>query len=185
VPGAGEGQDLVAAGVQLGEAQRGLVGLAAGREEHRPRERLGQQRHELAGEVGDVAREEGAEEVHDPPARLAHRLGDRRVTVAERRAHLAGREVQDPPPVLGGEPAALGVLDEQVGEVAAVADEVAVEAFGERFPPGVAAGATDRFPPLVAAATTDRFLLIVAAATRHRFSLRRARAHCDMSTCLS
>ena len=46
------------------------------------------------------------------------------MAVAERRAHLAGGEVEDPPPVLGLEPAALGALDEEVGELAGVADQV-------------------------------------------------------------
>jgi hypothetical protein len=124
VPRAGEGQDLVAAGVQLRQPQRGLVGLAAGGEEHGAGQRLGEDRHELARQLGHVTREEAAEQVHDAPAGVAHRLEDRRVTVAERRAHLPGGEVEDPPPVLGRQPAARRVLDEQVGELAAVADEV-------------------------------------------------------------
>ena len=64
------------------------------------------------------------------PLGLAHRLEDRRVAVAERRAHLPGGEVEDPPAVLGRQPAARRVLDEQVGELAAVADEVVAAGAG-------------------------------------------------------
>jgi hypothetical protein len=124
VPRAREGEHLVAAGVELREAQRGLVRLAAGGEEHRAGERRGQQRHQLAGELGDVAREEAAEQVHGAPAGVAHRVEDGRVAVAERGAHLAGGEVEQLAPVLGGEPAALRALDEEVGEVPGVADQV-------------------------------------------------------------
>jgi hypothetical protein len=114
----------VAAGVQLGQPQRGLVGLAAGREEHRARERLGQHGHQLARELDDVPGEEAAEEVHDALAGVPHRVEDRGVPVAERRAHLAGGEVEDPAAVGGLEPAALRALDEQIGELAAVADQL-------------------------------------------------------------
>ena len=101
VPRAGEREHLVAAGVELREPQRGLVGLAAGREEHRARERLRQHGHQLARELDDVGREEAAEEVHDALAGVAHRVEDRGVAVAERRAHLARGEVEDPPAVGG------------------------------------------------------------------------------------
>jgi hypothetical protein len=84
----------------------------------------GQQRHQLARELGDVAREEAAEQVHGAPAGVAHRVQDRGVAVPECRAHLAGGEVEHPPPVLGLEPAALRALDEEVGELAGVADQV-------------------------------------------------------------
>jgi hypothetical protein len=85
---------------------------------------FGQDGHELARQFGHVAREKAAEEVHDPPARRAHRIEDGLVPVAQRRAHLPGGEVEDPPPILGGQPAAGRALDEQVRELAAVADQV-------------------------------------------------------------
>ena len=124
VPRAREREHLVAAGVELREPQRGLVRLAAGGEEHRAGERLGQQRHQLARKLGDVAREEAAEQMHRAAAGVPHRVEDRRVAVAERGAHLAGGEVEHLASVLGGEPAALGALDEEVGELPGVADQV-------------------------------------------------------------
>ena len=123
VPRAREGQHLVPARVELGQPQRGLVGLAAGGEEHRPRERRRQHGHQLARQLGHVAREEAAEQVHGPVARLAHRGEQRRMPVAERGAHLARREVEDPAAVLGRQPAALRALHEEVRERAAVADQ--------------------------------------------------------------
>ena len=61
---------------------------------------------------------------HDPLAGIAHRREDRRVAVTERRAHLARREVEDPAAVSCLQPAARGGLDEQVGELAPVANQL-------------------------------------------------------------
>jgi hypothetical protein len=114
----------VAAGVQLRQPQRGLVRLAAGRQEHRARQRRRQHRHQLARELGHVARQEAAEQVHDARRGVAHRVADRGMAVAERRAHLARGEVEYPAPVGGLEPAPFGALDQDVGELAGVADQL-------------------------------------------------------------
>ena len=68
--------------------------------------------------------------MHDLAAGLRDRVEDRRVPVAERRAHLPGGEVQDPPPVLGLQPAALGAVDDELGERAAVTDQLRVDPIG-------------------------------------------------------
>src|SRR5688500_18470677 len=62
VPGAGEGDDLVAAGDQLREPERGFVGLRARREQLHLVQRVGKAFREAPGEVDDRAREHAAEQ---------------------------------------------------------------------------------------------------------------------------
>ena len=76
VPGAGEGDDLVPAGDELGHPQRGLVGLRAGRQQQRLLQRRGQRLGQPPRQVDDRAREHPAEEVVERAGRLAQRRRD-------------------------------------------------------------------------------------------------------------
>ncbi len=57
---------------------------------------------------------------------LADRFEDPRMVVAERGADLARREVEDPPPIGGLDPGALGPRDGEGREAARVPDEKAL-----------------------------------------------------------
>ena len=112
VPGAGEGDDLVAAGDQLREPQRRFVGLRARREQLHLVQRVRQAFREAPREVDDRAREHAAEQMDQGAGGLTDGGRDRRVRVAEDRAHLPGGEVDQLAPVARVEQAALGPLDE-------------------------------------------------------------------------
>ena len=83
------------AGDELGHPQRGLVGLGAGRQQQHLAQRVRQRLRRAAA----TARRPGGESMplnrwSSVPAGLAHGRDDRRVRVAEDRAHLARREVE-------------------------------------------------------------------------------------------
>jgi hypothetical protein len=131
VPRAAEGDDLVAAGDELGHPQRRLVGLRAGAEQ----ERLLQGRRQALGEpprqVDHRAAEHRAEQVIQRARGLAQRGHDRRVRVPEDRAHLARREIEQAPPVGRVQPAALRAIHDDRYERRVVAHDVAVDVVPE------------------------------------------------------
>ena len=97
VPALGEPDDLPAAGHDLGQLQRGLVGLGAGREEQHLRQTRRQPAERL-GEVDHRPRQHPGEEVIEAADHLRHDRHDLRVRVTQDRAHLPAGEVQHPPP---------------------------------------------------------------------------------------
>jgi hypothetical protein len=133
--GRAEADHLVAAGRELGHAQRDLVGLAAGVEQHDFLQPRRQQCRQLAAQLHDLRGQQPAEQV-DRPLKAAPDRGDHgRVIVAERRAHLAGGEVEDPPAAVIVDVGPLGALDEERREVADIADHVALDRFLQLAPP--------------------------------------------------
>ncbi len=130
VPGLREADHLPLAGHQLGDPDRGLVGLAAGRQQHRLRE-IRHQGGQRFGEVDHGGRYHRGEQVVQPADMVAHGGDDLRVAVAEDRAHLAGGEVENPAAVGVVQEGALGAHRDEGHEVPAVAHQVAVGAAPE------------------------------------------------------
>jgi hypothetical protein len=116
----------VAAGEQLGHAQRGLVGFGAGGQQQRLLQRGRQRRGQRAGQVDDRAAEHAAEQVVQRARGVADRRHHVGVTVAEDRAHLSRGEVEDRPPVGVVDVGALGTLDHGRHPRAAVTDQMGV-----------------------------------------------------------
>jgi len=91
----GEGDDLELGCRVLGDADRRLDGLGARGEEERLAQRPRQDRGELRGEVHHGRAQQRAVQVVELRDVLGHGRCDLRVAVAQARAHLAGREVDD------------------------------------------------------------------------------------------
>ena len=125
MPGAAEGQDLVAVGVHLGHAQRDFRSLRPGVDE----DRLGQvARQPVAvqhvGQLGHDFRDHAAEEMKRLLAGPMDCLDDGRMVVADRGAHLAGGEIQVFPPATVLDDRAAGRGEQPRKDIAAVADQV-------------------------------------------------------------
>ncbi len=122
-----EPDHLVAAGRELGHAQRRLVGFAAGVEQDHLLQLRRQQGCQLAAELDHLRRQQPAEQMDRPLAAAADRGDHGGMVVAERRAHLARREVEDPPAAVVVDIGPLRTLDEERRKVADVADHVALD----------------------------------------------------------
>ncbi|MEH3077319.1 MAG: hypothetical protein PGN11_11685 [Quadrisphaera sp.] len=134
VPGAGEGQHLVAAGDELGHPQRRLVGLGSGGEQQRLVERCGQRGGQPLGQLDDGPAQHAGVEVVELADLAAHGGHDLRVGVAEDRAHLPGGEVEQLVAAGGDQRGACRALHELRAEAAAagVADQVLLVGAGVR-----------------------------------------------------
>ena len=122
-----EPDDLVAAARELGHADRRLVGLAAGVEEDHLLQLRRQQGGELAAELDHLGRQHPAEQMERALAAALDRSHHGRMVVAERRAHLARGEVEQPPSAVVVEVGALRPLDEEPRKVADIADHVTLD----------------------------------------------------------
>ncbi len=110
--------------MQLGHLDRRFVAFAAGIDEQRLRERLGDDLRERLGKLHDAARDHAGEQMQRGVAALFDGGDDVRMVVADGGAHLARREVEDLPALRVEDVAALRLLDDLVVGVAAVADQV-------------------------------------------------------------
>ncbi|MCC9598837.1 MULTISPECIES: hypothetical protein [unclassified Rubrivivax] len=82
MPGLGETDDLVAAGVELGQAQRGFVRFGAGGQQQRTFQPGRRDAGELGRQFDDRAAQHAAEQVVQALRVLGDDLGDLRVAVA-------------------------------------------------------------------------------------------------------
>ena len=128
VPRARQRQHLVAARRRLGHAQRGFVRFAARRQQQHAAELARRQLGQLLREVDHRPRQELAVEMHEFAGLLADHRGDLGMAVAEDRAHLPRREIEDAAAVGGGHEGALRLVDDHRLEVVAVAHEMAIGA---------------------------------------------------------
>jgi hypothetical protein len=132
----------VPAGDQLGHPDRRLVGLGAGGQQQHLAQRLGQRPGQPPRQVHHGPAEHAAEQVVQGADLAPDGLDDGRMRVAEDGAHLARREIEQPPPTGGEDEAALGALDDLRHEStrAGVADEVTIGVGPERVSHGTTLG---------------------------------------------
>ena len=152
-----EADHLVTAGRELGHADRRLVGLAAGVQQQHLLQLRRQQRGKLAAQLDHLRRQDPAEQMQRALAAARDRGDDVRMVVAERRAHLAGGEVEDAPAAVVVDVRALRPFDEERREVADVADHVVLDGILQLPPP---------FLPACAAAAAS-LMGVVSPASRH------------------
>jgi hypothetical protein len=112
--------------VQLGHAHCHFDRLAAGGEQHGAVEAAGERGHQGFGQVEHRRGQHPRVQVDGGSERALDRLADARVIVADGGADLAGGEIEDAPAVGRGHPGAVGLHDDVLDEVAAVANEVVV-----------------------------------------------------------
>ncbi|MPL79182.1 HTH-type transcriptional regulator HdfR [bioreactor metagenome] len=111
VPALGKGDDFVLAGHAFGQADCGLVSLAAGRQQHRLF-KPGHHTAEPGAQFDDRRGEHPAEQVIQPADLIAHDAHHLRVGMAKQRAHLPRGEVEDRGALAVIDEAALGALDD-------------------------------------------------------------------------
>lgn len=110
--------------IHLGELQRGFICLRPGREEHCSIETRRKQVDERLSEIDDWLGHHGREEMVEAFDVLVDSVYDFRVPVAEERAHLTRRKVQDSLAVDVPHASTLGVGDDNIAPGAAVSDQV-------------------------------------------------------------